>query len=107
LLSVFNRSNGQQIITSSIQKVSYEKKVTRMFIDGVNIFTSGTFIKVDISVFDKKNSMTIWLFIHLLNQFFARFCSFDRFIELEVSLISNQGKEVIRFDKVHGDQQCL
>lgn len=107
LLAVFNRSAGQNVITSSIQKVSYEKKVTRVFIDGVNMFTSGTLIKLDISVFDKKNSMTIWLFIHLLNKFFARFCSFDRFIELEVSLLSNQGKEVIRFDKYHGDQQCL
>jgi type VI secretion system protein ImpG len=107
LLSVFNRSSGQQVLTSAIQKVSYEQKVARMYIDGVNVFTSGTLIKLDISVFDKKNSMNIWLFIHLLNQFFACFCSFDRFIKLEVMLITSQGSELIEFDKYHGDQQCL
>jgi len=107
LLSVFNRTSGQQVLTTAIQKVSYQKKVARMNIDGVNIFTSGTLITLDISVFDKKNSMNIWLFIHLLNQFFACFCSFDRFIKLEVKLITSQGSELIEFDKFHGDQQCL
>lgn len=107
LLSVFNRSAQQQVLTDSIQEVSYQKKVTRMYIDGVNIFTSGTLITLDISVFDKKNSMNIWLFIHLLNQFFSCFCSFDRFIELEVRLITSKGKEQIQFEKFHGDQQCL
>jgi len=107
LLSVFSRSVQQQALTSSIQNVSYQQKVARLYIDGVNIFTSGTLIKIDISVFDKKNSMNIWLFIHLLNHFFASFCSFDRFIELEVSLLTTKGKELINFEKFHGAQQCL
>ncbi|WDE05324.1 type VI secretion system baseplate subunit TssF [Thalassomonas viridans] len=107
LLSVFSRSSQQQVLTSSIQKVSYQKKVARLYIDGVNIFTSGTLIKLDISVFDKKNSMNIWLFTHLLNQFFAAFCSFDRFVELEVKLLTGKGPRQIRFEKYHGSGQCL
>ena len=107
LLSVFSRSRQQQVLTSSIQNVSYQQKVARLYIDGVNIFTSGTLVKMEISVFDKKNSMNIWLFIHLLNHFFASFCSFDRFIELEVSLLTAKGKELISFEKFHGAQQCL
>jgi len=106
LLSVFSRSSQQQLLTNAIQHVSYQQKVARTYIDGVNIFTSGTLVKIDISVFDKKNSMNIWLFIHLLNQFYAGFCSFDRFIELEVSLLTANGKEQILFDKFHGTQQC-
>jgi len=107
LLSVFSRSSQQQVLTSAIQSVDYQQKVARMYIDGVNIFTSGTLISIEMSVFDKKNSMNIWLFIHLLNEFFAGFCSFDRFVQLEVTLSTDKGKEYISFDKVHGAQQCL
>ncbi|SFC12509.1 type VI secretion system baseplate subunit TssF [Pseudoalteromonas denitrificans] len=107
LLSVFSRSTQQQVLTSAIQKVSYQQKVARMYIDGVNIFTSGTLIQIEMAVFDKKNAMNIWLFIHLLNEFFAGFCSFDRFIELEVTLSTDKGKEYINFDKIHGAQRCL
>ncbi len=107
LLSVFSRSLQQQELTSAIQKVDYQQKVARVFVDGVNIFTSGTLIRIDVSVFDHASSSNIWLFVHLLNRFFARFCSFDRFIELEVTLVTDKGKEVIQFDKFHGAQQCL
>jgi len=107
LLSVFNRSTQQQELAGSIQKVKYQQKVARVFIDGVNIFTSGTLISIDVSVFDHANSANVWLFIHLLNQFFASFCSFDRFVELEVTLVTDKGKDVIQFDKIHGAQQCL
>lgn len=107
LLAVFSRASQQQVLTTSIQAVSYQKKVARLYIDGVNIFTSGTLITMDISVFDKKNSMNIWLFTHLLNQFFAAFCSFDRFIELQVNLLTDKGPRIIHFEKYHGNQQCL
>lgn len=107
LLSVFSRTLQEQELTTAIQNVHYQQKVARVFIDGVNIFTSGTLIKMDVSVFDKSSSANIWLFIHLLNQFFASFCSFDRFVELEVTLVTDKGKEVISFDKHHGAQQCL
>ncbi|MCJ8318842.1 MAG: type VI secretion system baseplate subunit TssF [Colwellia sp.] len=107
LLSVFSRSQQQQELTSAIQKVEYQQKVARVFIDGVNVFTSGTLIRLDVSVFDHESSANIWLFVHLLNRFFASFCSFDRFIELEVTLVTDKGKEVIQFEKFHGAQQCL
>lgn len=107
LLSVFSRSSQQQVLTNAIQKVSYKQKVARIYVDGINIFASGTLIHIDISAFDKKNAMNIWLFAHLLNQFFAAFCSFDRFIELHVDILTASGKHEIKFDKHHGSQQCL
>ncbi len=107
LLSVFSRSSQQKELAGAIQKVEYQQKVARVFIDGVNIFTSGTLIRIDVAIFDHSNSVNVWLFIHLLNQFFARFCSFDRFVELEVTLVTDKGREVIQFDKIHGTQLCL
>jgi len=58
LLSVFSRSTQQQVLTKAIQHVSYQQKVSRVYVDGVNLFTSGTKVKIDLSVFDKKNAMT-------------------------------------------------
>ena len=107
LLSVFSRSTQHQALTGAIQNVDYQQKVARVFVDGVNLFTSGTLIRIELSVFDSSHTADIWLFAHLLNRFFAGFCSFDRFVQLEVTLITGKGKEVLQFDKCHGVQQCL
>ena len=107
LLTVFSRSAQHQELIGAIQKVEYQQKVARVFVDGINMFTSGTLIRIDISVFDDGRAASIWLFAHLLNRFFAGFCSFDRFIQLEVTMVSNKGREVLQFEKCHGVQQCL
>lgn len=107
LLCVFSRSSEQKALPRLIQKVEYKQKVSRVFVDGINIFASGTEIHLTLSALDEGKDLDIWLFAHLMNAFFAAFCSFDRFVQLNVEILSSQGRKQLSFARHLGDQTCL
>ncbi|OUS35701.1 hypothetical protein A9R01_06750 ['Osedax' symbiont bacterium Rs2_46_30_T18] len=89
---------------SSIKKVSYQPKVATIQVCEQPIFTTGSQINVtlDRQLLAGKHSV----FSEVLNVFFQQFCSYDRFVQLELKHFGDDSY-IKRFDAVHGSQACL
>ncbi|WP_261843151.1 type VI secretion system baseplate subunit TssF [Aliamphritea ceti] len=88
----------------SIKDVSYQQQVAPMTICGQNIFAAGTRVNVvlDAAIMSGQSAV----FAAVLNALFLQFCSYDRFIEVDVS---HFGDDRFRqtFSRMHGSQLCL
>lgn len=88
----------------AIREVRYQQEVSTITVCGQNTFASGTrvWISVDTDVLDSSFSVLS----QVLNSFFQQFCSFDRFIQVNVSQFGNDINQH-NFPAVHGSQLCF
>lgn len=88
----------------SIKTVTYQQQVAPMTICGQNIFAPGTEVKVQLDANIMSGQSAV--FAAVLNGFYQQFCSFDRFIQVDVSHFGDD-RFLQSFPRVHGSQLCL
>jgi len=88
----------------AIREVSYRQEVSTMNVCGQNTFASGTRVRVTVDTDTLDGSFAV--LSQVLNSFFQQFCSFDRFIQVNVSQFGNDANQH-DFPAVHGSQLCF
>ncbi|MEZ9233516.1 type VI secretion system baseplate subunit TssF [Vibrio amylolyticus] len=85
----------------TVRTVSFNSQVAAIRILGKNTFSPGTEIDIELDT-----NAPFHVFSDVLNRFFQQFCSFDRYIQLNIRVFGRDGI-VKRYPKVHGSQLCL
>lgn len=88
----------------AIREVSYRQEVSTMKVCGKNTFASGTRVQVTVDTDMLDGSFAV--LSQILNGFFQQFCSFDRFIQVNVNQFGNDTNQY-KFPAVHGSQLCF
>lgn len=91
-------------VADAIKKVSYRHLVAPITIDRQSIFASGT--QVTVLIDDELLGSDFAVVSSVLNGFYQQYCSFDRFMQVNVERF---GSDIpgVEFDKCHGSQLCL
>ncbi|MCK6265159.1 type VI secretion system baseplate subunit TssF [Vibrio sp. ZSDE26] len=85
----------------TIRSVTFNSQVSAIRILGKNTFSPGTEIDIELDT-----NAPFHAFSDVLNRFFQQFCSFDRYIQLNIRIFGRDGI-IKRYAKVHGSQLCL
>ncbi|MGF1697952.1 type VI secretion system baseplate subunit TssF [Vibrio lamellibrachiae] len=85
----------------TIRTVTFNSQVAAIRILGKNTFSPGTEIDIELDT-----NAPFHVFSDVLNRFFQQFCSFDRYIQLNIRIFGRDGV-VKKYTKVHGSQLCL
>ncbi|TDO98034.1 type VI secretion system baseplate subunit TssF [Marinomonas balearica] len=91
-------------VADSIKDVRYKHLVAPITIDRQSIFASGT--QVTVLIDDELLGADFAVVSNVLNGFYQQYCSFDRFMQVNVERF---GSDVpgVEFEKCHGSQLCL
>ncbi|GAA3924027.1 type VI secretion system baseplate subunit TssF [Litoribacillus peritrichatus] len=87
----------------AVRSVVYLPQVAAMQVCGHNIFASGT--EVTITLEANLLNGQIALFAQVLNALYQQFCSFDRFIQVNIQCFGSDDSKT-EFPRVHGSQLC-
>lgn len=88
----------------SVRDVAYVQQVAPMNISNQNIYASGT--QVTITLDSETLGGQVALFGEVLNGFYQQFCSFDRFMQINIRYFGSD-TAVREYPRVHGSQLCL
>lgn len=103
VLVLCNQGRDNQQI-SSIKKVSYQSAVATIQVCQQPIFSTGS--QINITLDRQQLAGRHSVFGEILNVFFQQFCSYDRFVQLEIKHFGDDGY-CKRFEAIHGSQICL
>ncbi|WP_027858905.1 type VI secretion system baseplate subunit TssF [Marinobacterium jannaschii] len=88
----------------TITDVSYRQQVAPMQVAGHNIFATGTEVTVTLDAVALGDQAA--LLGEVLNGFYRQFCSYDRFIQLQLRHFGSD-RSGRSYPRVHGSQLCL
>ena len=88
----------------AVRKVEYLQRVASMTISGQQLFTTGT--EVNLTLDSQLLGNQFAVFSQLLNGLYQQFCSYDRFVQLNIQRYGSDASK-ISFSRVHGSQLCL
>ncbi|MEH6470522.1 MAG: type VI secretion system baseplate subunit TssF [Halopseudomonas sp.] len=88
----------------AIRDVQYRQQVATLNVCRTNILATGTEVTVTLDAASLGGQQA--LFAEVLNRFFQQFCSYDRYMQLNVRHFGDD-RIVKSFPRVHGSQLCL
>ncbi len=103
VLALCNQGRKNQQI-AAIKNVTYQPKVATIQVCNQPIFTTGSQINVTLDRQELAGKHSV--FGEILNVFFQQFCSYDRFVQLEIKHFGDDTYHKC-FAAVHGSQTCL